>query len=173
MRTVDPPPRFRWPVEVTRPIAAPAEQVWAVISMPGNLEPCHPHCAKNVPVAWPGKDARDTVVYLNGRVFERRFNRWIDGVGYDLEIGEPGGAPSFVSWRVARRGRQDCALTIRVCPHLLQRVPVSIRWIPHFVYVGPMLRKYLDSVTRGFEWYVTRGETVPRDRFGPHPWFSD
>jgi hypothetical protein len=25
---------------------------------------------------------------------------------------------------------------------------------------------------RGFEWYVTRGEPVPRNKFGKHPWFS-
>ena len=30
----------------------------------------------------------------------------------------------------------------------------------------------LVMVTRGFEWYVTRGEPVPRNQFGPHPWFS-
>ena len=36
----------------------------------------------------------------------------------------------------------------------------------------PLLAEYLSSVVRGFEWYVTRGEAVPRDQFGPHPWFS-
>jgi hypothetical protein len=35
-----------------------------------------------------------------------------------------------------------------------------------------MLKKYLESVVRGFEWYVMRGEPVPRNQFGRHPWFS-
>jgi len=35
-----------------------------------------------------------------------------------------------------------------------------------------MLAKYLQSVVMGFEWYVIRGEVVPRNQFGPHPWFS-
>jgi hypothetical protein len=35
-----------------------------------------------------------------------------------------------------------------------------------------MLGKYLQSVVKGFEWYVTRGEPVPRDQFGKHTWFS-
>ncbi len=55
--------------------------------MPGNLEPCHPFCLKNPVEHWPGPESRDEVHYLNGLVFERRFCRWLDGAGYDLEIG--------------------------------------------------------------------------------------
>jgi hypothetical protein len=36
-----------------------------------------------------------------------------------------------------------------------------------------MLRRYLSSVTRGVEWWVTRGEPVPRNQFGSHRWFSE
>ena len=43
----DPRPNYKWPVAVKQPIAAPAEKVWEAISMPGNLEHCHPFCAKN------------------------------------------------------------------------------------------------------------------------------
>jgi hypothetical protein len=25
---------------------------------------------------------------------------------------------------------------------------------------------------RGFEWYATKGQPVPRNQFGTHPWFS-
>jgi hypothetical protein len=35
-----------------------------------------------------------------------------------------------------------------------------------------MLKSYLSSVGRGFEWYVTRQEPVPNNQFGSHRWFS-
>lgn len=172
MSTERPKPAFRWPVSATRLIAAPAQEVWDAISRPGNLELCHPFCEKNPVEVWPGPDSRDEVHYLSGWVYERRFRRWIEGVGYDLEIGRPGGGKSTVSWRVSSIDEQDCTLTITVYPHALQNVPLVIRWLPHVIGLRPRLKSYLESVVRGFEWYVTRGEPVPRDQFGKHPWFS-
>ena len=87
---------FKWPVAVAHTIAASAEKVWDVIAMPGNLEQCHPFCDKNPVIAWPGDEAHDEIHYLSGWVFERRFFRWIDGFGYDLEIGTRGGTTSLV-----------------------------------------------------------------------------
>jgi hypothetical protein len=168
----DPQPGFKWPIAIAQPIAAPAEMVWNTISMPGNLEPCHPFCAKNPVEIWDGEGSRDEIHYLSGWVFERQFQRWIDGVGYDLEIGRPEGGSSFVSWRIMPIDTQSCTLRIAVYPHALQNLPVAIRWIPHILRFGPLLRRYVSSVTRGFEWYITRGEPVPRNQFGSHPWFS-
>ncbi len=168
----DPRPGFKWPVAVARSIAAPAQQVWAAISTPGSLELGHPFCARNPVEVWPGSGSRDEVHYLSGWVFERRFRRWIDGVGYDLEIGRRGGGTSFVSWRISPRDHDGCSLEIAVYPHALQRLPVAIRWLPHVLRLRPLLRSYLSSVVGGFEWYVTRGEPVPRNQFGIHPWFS-
>lgn len=168
----DPYPGFKWPVAVAQSIAAPAAEVWEAISSPGSLEPCHPFCARNPVQVWPGDNAHDEVHYLSGWVFERRFLRWIDGVGYDLEIGRRGGGKSLVSWRISSPEEPGCVLRITVFPHALQRVPVILRWIPHHLRLRPMLRDYLLSVTKGFEWFVTRGEPVPRNQFGRHPWFS-
>lgn len=168
----DPKPDFKWPVSVAQPIMAPAEKVWDTISMAGNLEPCHPFCAQNPVEAWPGEGSRDKIHYLSGWVYERRFCQWIDGVGYDLEIGRSGGRKSFVSWRIVPTDSKTCALRITVYPHVFQTLPLVIRWLPHILYIGPNLRSYLSSVARGFEWYVTRGEPVPRNQFGSHPWFS-
>ena len=36
----DPRSGFRWPIAVSRPIGASAEEVWNAISAPGNLERC-------------------------------------------------------------------------------------------------------------------------------------
>jgi len=95
----------------------------------------------------------------------------LEGVGYDLEVGRVGGKKSFVSWRILPEA-QGCQLRITVYPFALQGVPVAIRWAPHILYLRPMLRKYLSSVVKGFEWFVTRDEAVPRNHFGRHPWFS-
>lgn len=168
----DPKPGFRWPVAVARSIAVPAEKLWQAISLPGNLELCHPFCAKNPVETWPGETSRDQVVYLSGMIFERRFRRWFEGIGYDLEIGSPGGRASYVCWRILPNTRFESALRIAVYPHVLQQLPVAIRWLPHTLRLRPMLQKYLSSVVRGIEWYLIRGEAVPRNQFGSHPWFS-
>ena len=164
--------QFKWPVASERMIEAPAQTVWDVISMPGNLELCHPFCANNPVQIWPGPGSRDEVHYLSGWVYERRFLRWHDGTGYDLEIGRRGGGISTVSWRITPVGEGSCALRNTVYPHILQNWPTVVRWIPFVLRVRPMLRKYLESVVSGFEWYVVHGEPVPRNQFGYHPWFS-
>ena len=163
---------FKWPVAAEKTIAAPASEVWDAISQPGNLELCHPFCASNPVREWPGVGSQDEVHYLSGWVFERRFREWHEGVGYDLEIGRPAGSKSTVSWRITPIDDRTCKLRITVCPGALQDIPVVVRWLPHLLRVRPLLRQYLDSVVRGFEWYVTRGEAVPRNAFGTHPWFS-
>ena len=137
---VDPKPGFKWPISVAQPIMASAEKVWETISMAGNLEPCHPFCAQNPVEAWPGEGSRDEIHYLSGWVYERRFCQWIDGVGYDLEIGRPGGGKSFVSWRIVPTNSDTCTLRITVYPHILQTTPLVIRWLPHILYIGPKLR---------------------------------
>ena len=164
--------QFQWPVASEQRIAAPAEKVWDAISTRGNLELCHPFCERNPVQVWPGPDSRDEVHYLSGWVYERRFRRWYEGVGYDLEIGRRGGGTSLVSWRITPVDQDSCVLSITVYPHILQNWPAVLRWIPYTLRLRPMLKKYLESVVRGFEWYVVRGEPVSRNQFGRHPWFS-
>jgi hypothetical protein len=168
----DPKPDFKWPVAVEQRIGKSKEKVWEVISMPGNLEQCHPFCRDNPVQVWPGSGSRDEVHYFNDLVFERRFCEWIDGVGYDLEIGKPKGRSSFVSWRILPIDNHNCTLRIAVYPYLFQHIPVAIRMLPYRLYISPMLRKYLSSVIRGVEWYALRGEPVPQNQFGSHLWFS-
>lgn len=169
----DPAVGFKWPVSVNRKIRAPAHDVWNAISRPGNLELCHPFCVSNPVHAWPGPDSHDEIHYLSGWQFERQFREWIEGVGYDLEIGRKGGGQSLVSWRIVPVDDLSCTLRITVCPPALQNLPIVIRWVPHVLWLQPQLRKYLDSVVRGFEWYIVRREAVPRNAFGTHRWFSD
>jgi hypothetical protein len=164
--------KFKWPVAVQRQIEAPAARVWQVISSPGNLESCHPFCAKNPVHAWPGANSRDEVHYLSGWAYERHFYEWHEGVGYDLDIGRCGGNKSRVCWRIVPIGEDCCVLRITVYPHILQSLPTLVRWVPHLLWLRPLLRKYLDSVVRGFEWNVINGQAVAPNQFGKHPWFS-
>ena len=159
-------------VSAEQVIAAPAQKVWAVISEAGNLEKCHPFCASNPVEAWPGPNSRDTIHYLSDWSYERRFKEWIEGVGYDLEIGRPGGSQSEVSWRISPLDDGSSKLRIVVQPSAVEKFPPIVRQAVFFLRLRPLLRSYLDSVVRGFEWYVTKGEPVPRDAFGKHPWFS-
>ncbi|MCJ7716105.1 MAG: hypothetical protein MUO54_06255 [Anaerolineales bacterium] len=168
----DPKPGYKWPIAVSHKIAAPVEKVWSAISMPGNLESCHPFCAKNPVKVWPGEGSLDEIHYLSGWVLERRFTRWINEVGYDLEIGRRGGGLSFVSWRIMSIDKQNCMLRITIYPHTLQNISVTIRWLPHILHLNPMLKNYLSAVVYGFEWYVIHGKPVSRNQFGSHPWFS-
>jgi hypothetical protein len=172
MRVPDPTAGFRWPVHAQRDIAAPAQEIWGVISRPGNLELCHPFCFKNPVQQWPGPQSCDAVHYLSGWIFERQFRGWFEGIGYDLEIGRSKGRKSLVSWRIAQQSDDECALGITICPHAFQHVPAAVRWFPHQLWLRPQLRNYLDSVLRGIEWYALKRRPVPKNAFGTHPWFS-
>ena len=152
-------------------IAAPADDVWAAISAPGHLAWVHPFCEHNPVMVWPGRTARDEIHYRGGWVYQRRFTDWIDGVGYDLDIGADGEPTSHVSWRLAAHRDGLCELSIRVWPRPLTRVP-GLRWVVQLAVVTPMMRSYLRSVTKGVEWFVTRGEPVTANQFGSHRWFS-
>ena len=164
--------RYKWPIQVSKVIDAPPETIWSVISSPGNLEDCHPFCEKNPVDAWQGVGSRDAVQYYNGRVLSRDFVTWIDGVGYDLIIGRIGGRKSYVSWRITEVKGGAGSLSITIYPHALQKIPVTIRWIPYVSYIRPALKSYLESVVLGFDWVIRTGEPVSKDQFGSHSWFS-
>ena len=169
----NPKPGFKWPISASVMIAAPQEKVWDVISSPSNLELCHPFCDRNPVDVWPGANSRDRIYYLSGWFYERIFLEWFEGIGYDLEVGRPDGGKSYVTWRIKPTAPIISELQITVYPHTLQKVNFVIRWLPHIFYLKPMLSNYLDSVTRGFQWYIETGEPVPRNQFGQHPWFSE
>ncbi len=164
--------QFQWPVSVTRIIQASPEQIWSTISKPGYLEDCHPYCESNPVLTWHGVGSVDTVNYFSGWAFQRKFVNWIDGVGYDLLIGQSGGRKSYVSWRISA-APEDCGtLGITVYPHVLQNIPGAIRWIPHIVYLQPALSRYLEAVVKGVEWFLISGKPVKKNQFGFHAWFS-
>lgn len=163
---------FKWPVAGSQKIAASPEKIWSTIAAPGNLENCHPFCDKNPVDKWPGVHARDAVFYYNGWVLQREFINWMEGVGYDLLIGSRHGGKSGVTWRLTALTENSGILTITIYPYIFQNWPAGIRWLPYFTSIKPGLRRYLTSVLKGFEWYITTGQPVKRNQFGSHKWFS-
>jgi hypothetical protein len=164
--------RFKWPITASRKIETSPQNVWLAISRPGNLEDCHPFCEKNPVDQWPGVGARDTIHYYSGWVLDREFTNWIDGVGYDLTIGREGGRKSYVSWQITAEQENVSTLSITIYPHIFQNIPTVIRWMPHIVAIKPFLHSYLESVVKGFDWFITTGKSVQMNQFGTHKWFS-
>lgn len=152
-------------------MSAPVEAVWDVISSPGYLEKVHPFCERNPVAVWPGREARDEIHYRSGWIYQRTFTEWIEGVGYDLDIGAAGEQTSHVTWRIAPQSNGGCELVISVWPRSMTSLR-GLSWCARTVIIGPMMRRYLRSVTQGVEWFVTRREPVVADQFGSHIWFS-
>lgn len=163
---------YRWPVSAEALIEGPAARLWETISAPGSLLPSHPFLAANTIDRWDGADSRDEVHYLNGIVYRRDFRAWHEHEGFDLEISHRQKPLARVAWRIAPVDAAHASLRITVYPYGLQRLPIAVRWAPHLFVVRPRLRAYLSSVVRGYKWYIERGEAVPRNHFGTHPWFS-
>ena len=97
----------------------------------------------------------------------------VDGVGYDLTVGREGGGKSYVSWRITEAEDDAANLSITIYPYALQKIPLVIRWAPHLAMMRPALHSYLESVLKGFEWFITTGKPVTKNQFGSHKWFSN
>ena len=69
-------------------------------------------------------------------------------------------------------GKERTELKIILKMPNFQKLPFFIRWIPHYFYLRPKMKKYLDSVVKGFNHYITTGKPVKRNQFGSHSWFS-
>ena len=160
------------PISATQTFACSTEELWGLISEPGNLNHAHPYCETNDVLIWTEEERVDRLEYLNGRTYVRRFQTWVPGEGYTLFIGEVGGPQSYVTWAIETFERNGSRLTITVHPHLLASLPTLISFLPHRLWVRPRLRRYLRSVVGGFAHVASTGEPVPRNLFGRHPWFS-
>ncbi|MFL2959328.1 MAG: hypothetical protein ACJZ5P_04690, partial [Candidatus Thalassarchaeaceae archaeon] len=151
-----------WPfyAENSVVIDAPKSVVWKSISSPGNLNDSHPFCQENTVQNWPGEESVDTLEYLNGFIIVRKFQSWNEGEGYSLLIGREGGRKSFVEWSLSEINEKRTLLKIRVHPHLLSdwnRITASLAYV---FYIRPKLKKYLYSVTRGFEWHIRNNKKI-------------
>ena len=55
------------PISATQAFDCSTDELWTLISAPGNLNDAHPFCKRNEPLVWDGETHRDRLVYLNGR----------------------------------------------------------------------------------------------------------
>lgn len=154
------------PIPHSQRVPVSRERVWQVISAPGNLELFHPFCESNPVEVWPGAGSRDTIYYYNGLVLVREFTNWIDGTGYDLTASSEDGLKFQVSWRISSEDEEYSTLSITI-RQLVD--PGSERKMKQ---LSRLLKKYLQQVLQGFEYYMHTGNPVTRNQFGAHRLFS-
>ncbi|MEZ0151921.1 MAG: hypothetical protein AB9Q22_00040 [Candidatus Reddybacter sp.] len=161
------------PIQKVIEIFAPAQDVWRVISKAGNLINYHPFCEANPVHEWPGVGARDEVVYYSGLVYQRDFIKWLEGVGYDLEIGpNPTNKSAKVSWRIDGKTDALTELSIEVTPYLKIGMPEARRQAYLDQVFGDVIASYLESVVKGVDTFVISGVAVRGNQFGSHPLYS-
>ena len=71
-------------VSYTKKIDASVDELWEIISKPGNLNYVHPYCKKNEIIEWSGEGSKDVLIYLNGLTYFREFTSWDKQIGYSL-----------------------------------------------------------------------------------------
>ena len=154
------------PIPHSQAVPASQEQVWKVISEPGNLEYFHPFCESNPVDNWPGVGSRDRIFYYNGLVLARDFTDWIEGQGYDLIASADKGLQFKVTWRIFKGNEGYCSLKLTIYQVLGQDNDRKVQ------QYSRLLAKYLQQVGQGFEYYLRTGEPVTRNQFGAHRLFS-
>ena len=147
------------------------KQIWNIISKPSSLELFHPFCKKNTVLKWSQSDALDEIEYYSGLVYTRNFINWIDGVGYDLLIGEKDSNKSFVSWRI--QNTNNAILTVSIYPYKYNTGSKFIKIFPYLILVQPLLQKYINSVMLGLEYYIKNNKKVKKNQFGSIRFFSN
>lgn len=158
--------KFGEPIPHSQVTQASQEQVWQVISEPGNLEYFHPFCKRNPVEKWPGVGSRDRIYYYNGLVLVRDFNNWIEGGGYDLIASAEEGLQFKVTWRILTNNEGTTSLNLTIFQVLDQETDRKAQ------QYSRLLAKYLQQVGLGFEFYLRTGERVTRNQFGAHRLFS-
>jgi hypothetical protein len=163
--------KYNQSVQVVKQINATEEEIWDVISQPGHLELTHPFSKTHSTISWPGIGAKDVLTYLSDLRYERYFTDWHEGKGYTLLIGGREGKKSKVLWEISS-DENNTFLSITIYPHFLANAPRFFSFLPYELLIRPKLTSYLNSVLGGVNYYLVEKESVPKNYFGPHKWFS-
>ncbi|GIS00767.1 MAG: hypothetical protein CM15mP102_15870 [Flavobacteriales bacterium] len=83
---------------------------------------------------------------------------------------EENGRKSKVIWKIT--GDKKSNLKITVYPHVFSNRNKFSYFLIHTFFINPGLKKYLNSVLKGYKWYLENEQSVPRNQFGKHKWFS-
>ena len=161
------------PLKSSVDIDVTAEEVWKVIAEPGNLKHFHPFCAATEVERWPGLGSRDSITYYSGIRYQRNFVYWQEGVGYDIELGDPPNQTARVLWRVEPASPETCRLSIEVFPLLKSGLSDEKKHAYQERLFGEVLQHYLECVVKGVKLFATTGNTVNKDQFGKNSLYSD
>lgn len=156
-------------------IAAPVARVWKTISRPGILERCHPFCKENPVKKWPGVGAKDRIIYYSGVILDRHFLEWAENSGYQLVIGRGDTAVATVDWTITENGIDSSVLKIAIHAYpsvALRRYPKIIHPFLQRFYFVPLMRQYVASVVKGFQYHIETGKEVEKNQFGKNRMFS-
>lgn len=161
------------PLQSTVEIDVSADEVWAIIAEPGGLAHYHPFCAETEVERWPGTGSRDSITYYSGIRYQRNFVSWQEGVGYDIELGDPPNQTARVQWRIEPTSRRTCRLSIEVFPLLKSNLSDEKKRAYQERLFGEVLQHYLGCVGAGVKFFATTGTAVSKDQFGWNPLYSD
>lgn len=158
-------------------INASSDDLWEVISSPGNLNNCHPFCKKNTVITWARVGAEDTIEYHNGLVLNRLFTAWNEGEGYELLIGKKSYpyAVAKVLWKITAINDQISELSIMIHSYpdiALKKYTILLRGLIRDMYFIPAMSKYVKSVVKGFKFFTETGRSVEKNQFGYNRMFS-
>jgi hypothetical protein len=157
---------------VEKEIAAPAQKVWDIITVPGGLSLFHPFIQKNSSESWNDVGSKDHVTYYSGIEYDREVVQWIEGTAYDLKVYEKGKHKITVSFRIIPIDDQTCKLINTVKVDFIKKLPFPIRWALLKFKIKPLFTSYLCHVHKGLAYYAETGNQVKRNQFGSHPVFS-
>lgn len=163
--------KYKQSIQVVKEINATEDELWDVISQPGHLELTHPFSKSHSVTSWPGVESNDVLIYLSGLRYERYFTDWSEGNGYTLQIGGREGKKSKVIWEISSEENKTF-LSITIYPHFLANTPRFFSFLPYELLIRPKLTSYLNSVLGGIDYYLVKKESVPKNHFGTHKWFS-
>ena len=150
-------------------------ELWEIISYPGNLINCHPYCKKNNVKKWPGIGSCDSIMYFNGLTLRREFIEWNVNKGYELIIGKGKLAAANVFWEINKISDNSSTLTIRIklfSDVILFKYLKIFRSILTYFFLKPKMSAYITAVLEGFKYYAETGEPVRKNQFGYHSMFS-
>ena len=153
-------------------VEVPAARVWEVIAEPGNLAHFHPFCAATEVERWPGAGSRDSITYYSGIRYRRNFVSWHEGVGYDIELGDPPNQTARVLWRIEPTSPRACRFSIEVFPLLKSNLSDEKKRAYQERLFGEVLQHYLECVVAGLRFFATTGNEVSKDQFGTNSLYS-
>ena len=165
-------------IKETIELKASLRECWNIITTENHLELFHPFIISHAGKQLTSVGDKDNIIYINNLNFTREvisisepiFVDDSENCGYDLLVGRK--KKSLVKWHVKNNHIGGVDLSITIFPHTVSNYNKIIKFFIFNFYIKPQLSKYLKSVTKGLKYYIETKQTVEKDQFGKHKWFS-